>query len=256
MSDDSIKIKDAWEIEIMREAGRIVAQCLKLATEMVAPGVTTGQIDKAVENYIRSRGAVPTFLGYRGYPASICASINHEVVHGIPSPTRELKEGDIISIDIGATYRKYVGDAAVTVPVGKVSESAMRLIEATQGALEAGIRAIRPYGVLMDISKAIQDYAAARGYSVVKKYVGHGVGQEMHEAPQVPNYVDSRFQDYRVVLRPGLVLAIEPMLNEGTDEVETLKDGWTVVTKDGRLSAHFEHTVAVTKNGPVILTLP
>lgn len=256
MSDDAIKIKDAWEIEIMREAGRIVAQCLKLATDMVAPGVTTGQIDKAVENHIRASGAVPTFMGYRGYPASICASINNEVVHGIPSPARALQEGDIISIDIGATYKKYVGDAAVTVPVGKVSDRAMKLIEATRGALEAGIQAIKPYGVLMDISKAIQEHATARGYAIVKKYVGHGVGQEMHEQPQVPNYVDNRFQDYRVVLRPGLVLAIEPMLNEGTDDVQTLKDGWTVVTKDGRLSAHFEHTVAVTKNGPVILTLP
>lgn len=244
-------VKDPWEIDIMREAGRIVADGIDLLIPMVKPGVSTGELDEAFEAFVRSRGAEPTFKGYRGYTASICASINHEVVHGIPSRDRFLREGDILSIDCGATFKGYVGDSAVTVPVGRVSEKAERLMEATRGALEAAIAAMGPGVRLSRVSRAVQQYAESRGYSVVKKYVGHGIGREMHEEPQVPNYV---IDNYEFVLKPGIVLAVEPMLNEGTDDVRVLKDDWTVVTKDGKLSAHFEHTIAVTTGGREVLT--
>lgn len=249
-------VKEPWEIEIMREAGRLVAQGIEVLKGMIRPGVSTEDLDQAFEKYVRSKKAVPTFLGYRGYPASICASINEEVVHGIPSPERVLKEGDLISIDCGVTYRGYVGDSAVTVGVGKVSKEVERLIRVTRESLEAAIRAMGPGVRLSAVSAAVQHHAESNGYSVVKKYVGHGIGQEMHEEPQVPNYVMPVSEKSDYVLRPGIVLAVEPMLNAGGDDVRVLKDDWTVVTLDGKLSAHFEHTIAVTAEGREVLTLP
>ncbi|MBI2899027.1 MAG: type I methionyl aminopeptidase [Planctomycetes bacterium] len=244
-------VKEPWEIEIMRDAGRIVADGLEMLEGMVRPGVSTAELDGAFEKFVVSRGAYPTFKGYRGYVASICASVNEEVVHGIPSFDRKLAEGDILSVDAGATYKGYVGDSAVTFPVGKIGERAARLLDVTRGGLEAAILAMGPGVRLSRICRTIQQYAESRGYSVVKKYVGHGIGREMHEDPQVPNYV---IDNYEFILKPGIVLALEPMVNEGTDDVRVLKDQWTVVTKDGGWSAHFEHTVAVTPTGRDVLT--
>ncbi len=249
-------IKDAWEIDLMREAGRIAGRTLAELVRMVAPGVTTGQVDAKAEELIRAAGAVPTFKGYKGYRHTICASINEEVVHGIPSVERTLKEGDILSIDIGATYKGFVGDTAVTVPVGRASAAALKIIEATKGALDAGIAQMAPKKRLGDVSRAVQEHAEQRGYGVVRNYCGHGVGRDMHEDPQVPNYVAPDLRQMGLVLQPGLVLAIEPMLCEGTYRTKTLADQWTVVTADGKLSAHFEHTIAVTKDGHEVLTLP
>lgn len=250
-------VKEAWEIDLMRQAGRIVAQGLRLLAEHVRPGVTTAELDALYERHVRESGAVPTFKGYRGFPASICVSINEEVVHGIPSPRRILKEGDIVSLDAGATYKGYVGDAAVTLPVGKISPAARRLIDTTREALEEAIKLVAPGVGLSKIAATIQRYAESRGYSVVKKFVGHGIGRQMHEEPQVPNYVDGLpLEQFEYILKPGICIAIEPMLNEGTDDVRTLKDNWTVVTRDRKLSAHFEHTVAVTEKGHEVLTRP
>jgi methionyl aminopeptidase len=247
-------VKTAAEIEIMRQAGQIVGRGLKLLEEMVRPGISTADLDAAFEKHVRGSGAVPTFKGYRGYPASICASINEEVVHGIPAPNRVLKEGDIISIDAGATFKGYVGDAAVTVGVGKITEKAQKLIEVTRQALEEAIKVVGPGAKLSQIARAVQSYAEERGYSVVRDYVGHGIGTSMHEAPQVPNYVMQPIDSFEYVLKPGICIAIEPMVNEGKHHVHTLKDDWTVVTNDKKLSAHFEHTVAVTKDGRDVLT--
>ncbi len=244
-------VKEPWEIDLMRDAGRIVAEGLELLMGLAKPGVSTGELDRAFEELVCSRGAVPTFKGYRGFTASICASINEEVVHGIPSFRRILKEGDILSVDCGATYKGYVGDSAVTVPIGKVGERADRLMRVTRESLEAAIATIGPGVRLSRVCRSVQQYAEFRGYSVVKKYVGHGIGREMHEEPQVPNYV---IDNYEFLLKPGIVLAVEPMLNEGTDDVRVLKDDWTVVTRDGKLSAHFEHTIAVTPTGREVLT--
>lgn len=249
-------LKADWEIELQRKAGKIVARVLQVAQEMAEPGVTTADIDRAAERLIRSSGGVPTFLGYRGFPAHICTSINEEVVHGIPSRRRILKAGDLLSVDVGVTYKGYVADAAITVPVGKVSPRAETLLQTTREALSAAIDAVKPGGRLRTVCQAVQHYAESRGYSVVKKFVGHGVGQNLHEEPQVPNFVDPSFPQIDMMLKPGLVIAIEPMLCEGTGDVHTLADGWTVVTTDGGLSAHFEHTVAVRPNGVEILTLP
>ncbi len=237
----------------MRDAGRITAEVMEELKKMVAPGVTTRDLDEAAEKGILGRGARPTFKGYRGYPASICASVNDEVVHGIPGD-RALKEGDLLSIDIGATYKNYVGDMAVTVPVGKISESSQRLIDVTRGALESAIEVMGPNVRLSRISATIQEYIETRGFSVVKKYVGHGIGNQMHEDPQVPNYVIHPVESFDVMLKPGIVLAIEPMVNEGSDDVRVLDDRWTVVTRDGKRSAHFEHTIAVTETGREVLT--
>ncbi|OHB69854.1 MAG: type I methionyl aminopeptidase [Planctomycetes bacterium RBG_16_43_13] len=247
-------IKENWEIELMREAGRIAAGAVELMKEIVVPGITTRQVDTEVEKFIRSKGAVPTFKGYRGFTASICASINEEVVHGIPGD-RVLKEGDIIGLDVGATYKNYVGDTAVTLPVGKISGQAQKLIDVTRDSLSAAIAVIAPQEKLSTISRTIQNYVESRGFSVVKKFVGHGIGSQMHEDPQVPNYVIEPVESFEMILKPGIVLAIEPMVNEGTDDVRTLKNGWTVVTRDGKLSAHFEHTVAVTDSGNCVLTV-
>lgn len=235
----------------MRVANRMVAEILRETCKMIHPGVTTRQIDKFVYAEITRRGAKPAFLGYRGFPASICASVNEEVVHGIPSD-RGLQGGDILSLDIGLEYDGYFGDCALTIPVGAVNEEARKLMVVCDGALHAGIDQAREGNRLGDISYAVQKFAEDRGYSVVRDFVGHGIGRKMHEEPQIPNF-GSPGTGPR--LRTGMCLAIEPMLNVGGYEVEVLDDKWTVVTKDRTLSAHFEHTIVVTKNGPEILTV-
>ncbi len=249
-------IKDAREIELMRRAGRIVGEGLQLLQRSLRPGMTTEDLDALFEKHVRDSGAKPTFKGYRKFPKSLCTSINEEVVHGIPSAGRVIKEGDLVKLDAGATYQGYVGDSAVTVAVGKISPEAQRLIDATRESLEEAIRTAGPGVKLSEVSLAVQRYAEGRGYSVVKKYVGHGIGRDLHEDPQVPNFVDPSMprENYEYVLRPGICLAIEPMLNLGTDDVRTLADDWTVVTKDRKLSAHFEHTILITKEGRDVLT--
>ena len=235
----------------MGEAGRITARALRLVGEQVRPGVTTGELDSVAEQVIREEGAVPAFLGYHGFPASICTSLNSQVVHGIPGKTR-LREGDIISIDIGAVHEGYYGDSARTFAVGEVSELAKALMDATERSLFAGIALCEPGRHLYDISSAIQTVAEGAGFSVVREYVGHGIGQAMHEEPNVPNYGPA---GKGPLLKEGMVFAIEPMVNAGGAAVESLDDGWTVVTQDGSLSAHFEHTVAITPSGPLVLTV-
>jgi methionyl aminopeptidase len=234
----------------MRQAGRIVAGTLQELAGAVRPGITTIQLDTLARQYIQKSGARPAFLGYHGFPATICTSLNEEVVHGIPG-LRRLKAGDIISIDVGVFYKGYYGDAAATFPVGEVSPLAKRLLEVTRESLYKGIEKAYPGNRLYDISAAIQTYVESRGFSVVRSYVGHGIGSEMHEEPQVPNF---GLPGKGPLLEAGMVLAIEPMVNAGTWEVETLSDDWTVVTKDRNLSAHFEHTVAIMQDGPEILT--
>lgn len=246
-----IVIKSKNEIAIMREAGLIVAQVLEQVQARVKPGVSTEDLDAFAYDFIVKHNAKPAFKGYRGFPASLCTSINNEVVHGIPNKKRVLKEGDIISIDVGAIRDGFVGDGAWTFPVGEVSDVAKRLLETTEGALMAGIHQVRPGKYLEDVSGAVQDYAESRGFSVVREYVGHGIGRAMHEDPQIPNYRQGKRGPQ---LTPGMVLAIEPMVNQGSWETRTLRDKWTVVTQDGKLSAHFEHTVAVTEGEPDILT--
>lgn len=246
-----IILKTAEEIAVLREAGRIVARCLEILAEAIRPGITTGELDAIAEAFIRKSGGIPTFKGYFGYPASICTSPNDVVVHGIPGP-RVLKDGDIVSIDVGVTYKGFVGDAAYTWPVGRVSEAARKLLRVTEEALHAGIAQARPGNRLGDISHAVQAHVEAHGFSVVRDYVGHGVGRRMHEEPQVPNFGPP---GKGPVLAAGMVLAIEPMVNAGGHEVFTDRDNWTVRTRDGKLSAHFEHSVAITEDGPEILTL-
>jgi methionyl aminopeptidase len=246
-------IKTEWEIKIMREAGRIAAEAMELARKLIRPGITTASIDREVEEFILSKGAYPTFKGYRGFPASICVAINEEIVHGIPGE-RILLEGDIISIDIGVTYKNYVGDITKTIPVGKISAEAKRLIEVTEGALEEAVKATVPYARLSQVCSAIQNYAESRGYSVIRKFVGHGVGQKMHEDPEVPNFVPIP-KKHDIILRPGLTFAPEPMITPGSGQARVLGDKWTAVTEDGKLCAHFEHTIVVTKRGREILTL-
>jgi methionyl aminopeptidase len=246
-----ITMKSAREIEIMRRSGKVTSAVLSRLIEAAKPGVTLRELDRLAEKGIRERGGVPTFKGYHGYPASICASVNEVVVHGIPG-SYVLRDGDILSIDIGTTFEGYVSDSAVTLAVGTVSPEAARLMRVTQESLMLGIAQMQKGNRLSDIGHAVQTYAEANGYGVVRALVGHGVGQKMHEEPQVPNWGEP---GKGIVLRPGLVLAIEPMVTEGAWEVETLGDGWTVVTADGKLAAHFEHTVALTEEGPRILTL-
>jgi methionyl aminopeptidase len=242
--------KSDRELTYMRDAGRIVAETHAELKKAVAPGITTQELDNIAEDYITKKGAIPAFKGYYGFPASICASVNEEVVHGIPG-LRALKTGDIISIDIGAVINGYYGDAAQTLPVGTISDDALKLINVTEEALYKGIEQVKVGNRLTDISHAIQKHAENNGYSVVRDYVGHGIGTKMHEAPQVPNF---GLPGHGPRLKPGMCLAIEPMVNMGTYEVETLLDNWTVVTQDRQLSAHFEHSVAVTEKGPLILT--
>jgi methionyl aminopeptidase len=243
--------KSAAELEIMREAGRVTARALRAVGDAVRPGVTTAELDEVAAEVITSAGARAAFKGYHGFPATICSSRNNEVVHGIPGRTR-LSEGDIISVDVGAVVDGYFGDSARTFPVGDVSDEAKRLLEFTRRSLDAGIARCRPGMRLYDIGAAVQSVAEGAGFSVVREYVGHGIGRSMHEEPQVPNYGTA---GKGPTLLPGMVVAIEPMINAGGQAVRQLDDGWTVVTADGSLSAHFEHTVAVTEDGPLILTL-
>jgi methionyl aminopeptidase len=248
-----VVLKSPREIELLRDAGRIARLALDAAKAMVRPGVTTAEIDVEVERVIRSHGATPEFKGYHGYPASSCISVNDEVVHGIPGG-RRLRSGDIVGIDVGARIRNFVGDNAATVPVGTVTPEALRLVETTRECLERAVRECVPGRRLSDIGRAVQEHAEAGGYSLVREYAGHGIGTRMHEDPQVPNYVDAATLKRDMVLKEGLCLAIEPMLNLGGPEVRVLEDDWTVVTKDGSWSAHWEDSVAVTKDGPVVLT--
>lgn len=234
----------------MAEACRIVAEVMEGLKKIVAPGITTKEMDSFAESFIRSKGARPAFKGYRDYPASICTSINEQVVHGIPSSAR-LKEGDVISIDIGVYYKGFYGDAAVTLPLGNIENNTKRLLAVTESALDAGIEKAAAGNRLSDISSAIQTHVEAEGFSVVRTFVGHGIGRELHEEPQIPNFGRP---GEGPEIREGMTLAIEPMVNAGGWEVDILKDGWTAVTKDRSMSAHFEHTVAVTKNGQSILT--
>ena len=248
-----VVLKTSRELAAMRDAGRISARALKLAGEAVEPGVSTWEIDRIVRRYIEGQGAVPTFLGYGGFPASACISVNNVVIHGIPRKDQKLRAGDIVSVDVGATYEGFVGDNAWTFPCGDVSSEAKALMDATRESLFEGIWAAQAGNRIGDIGSAVQRYVEARGYSVVRDFVGHGVGAKMHEDPSVPNYGTP---GRGVRLLPGMTIAIEPMVNQGRHEVQVQKDGWTTVTRDGKLSAHFEHTVAITPDGPVILTKP
>ena len=245
-----IVLKSADEIEKMAKAGRIVAEVLLKLKEKVAPGITTDDLDRMANELIKKRGALPTFVGYRGYPKSICTSVNEEVVHGIPGD-RVLASGDIVGIDCGATCDGFVGDSAMTLPVGEVSEEATRLMRVTEEALAKAIEVVREGKRLGDIGCAVSSHAEGNGFSVVRDFVGHGIGRVMHEDPQVPNYGAA---DSGLRIKVGMVLAIEPMVNLGGSEVEVLADKWTVVTKDRKLSAHFEHTIACTDTGPRVLT--
>lgn len=245
-----IILKSDRELHYMYDAGQIVAGAHRELAKAVRPGVTTLELDRVAEGYILSKQAIPTFKGYNGFPNSICASINEEVVHGIPS-LRQVKSGDIISVDIGATFNGYVGDAAVTLPVGEVDQEAQKLIEVTEKSLYEGIKKAVINNRLSDISHAVQTFAESQGFSVVRDFVGHGVGRNMHEDPQVPNFGQP---GHGPRLKAGMVLAIEPMVNVGDYEVDTLENNWTVVTGDRKRSAHFEHSVAITDEGPWILT--
>lgn len=245
-----IILKSDRELAYMRDAGKIVAETLTEVEKAVKPGVSTLELDRIAEEYIKGRGAIPTFKGYNGFPGNICASINEQVVHGIPG-LKKLKNGDNVSIDIGAVINGYNGDAAVTVAVGDVDASVQKLLEVTEQSLYKGIEKAMAGSRLGDISHAVQAHAEAYGYGVVRDYVGHGIGRKMHEDPQVPNYGQPGRGPR---LKSGMTLAIEPMINLGTHEVKTLDDGWTVVTKDGKPSAHFEHTIAITDDKPEILT--
>ena len=247
-----IVLKTGRELSVMKEACRISAGALQLIGRAVEPGVTTAELDLMAEKYILGQGAVPNFKNYQGYPATACISINNEVIHGIPSEERIIKNGDIVSVDLGAMFEGYHGDNAATFAAGDVSPEAKRLMDATRESLYEGINAVRAGGRIGDISSAIQTYVEARGYSVVRQFVGHGVGTSLHEAPEVPNFGTA---NRGVRLSAGMTLAIEPMVNMGGEEVKVLPDGWTVLTCDGSFSAHFEHTVAITNDGPVIMTV-
>ncbi|TCS81526.1 type I methionyl aminopeptidase [Tepidibacillus fermentans] len=242
--------KSDYEIDLMRIAGRIVAQTHQILSKHIRPGITTKELDKIAEDFIRSQGAIPSFLGYGGFPASICTSVNDELVHGIPGD-RVLKEGDILSIDIGADYKGYHGDSAWTYAVGKISDEAAKLLKVTEESLYKGLEKATPEYRLSDISHAIQQHVEAHGYSIVREYVGHGIGSNLHEDPQIPNYGPP---NHGPRLKPGMALAIEPMVNAGERYVKTLADRWTVVTQDHSLCAHFEHTIVITKDGHEILT--
>lgn len=247
-----IVLKTGRELNIMKEACRISAGALQTAGKAVEPGVTTAEIDRLAEEYIRSQGGEPNFKNYEGYPATACISINNEVIHGIPSSKRKLCAGDIVSIDLGAKFDGYHGDNAATFACGDVTPEAKRLMDTTRESLYEGIKAACAGGRIGDIGHAVQAYVEARGYSVVRKFVGHGVGTHLHEAPEVPNFGTP---GRGIRLLPGMTLAIEPMVNAGGADVKVLPDGWTVLTKDGSLSAHFEHTVVITADGPKIMTL-
>ena len=246
-----ISLKSPREIEAMRRAGRITAQARALAGSMVAPGVTTLEIDKAVRRFIESQGAKPSFLGYSGFPGSACISVNEEVIHGIPGP-RVLKEGDIVSIDVGAFIDGFHGDCAATYACGQISDAAKKLIEVTQQSFWEGMKFARPGQRVSDISHAVQQYVESNGCSVVRDFIGHGVGAKLHEAPEVPNFGPAGRGPR---LLPGMTLAVEPMVNAGDWRVKVLKDGWTTVSLDGSLTAHYENTILITEDGPEVLTV-
>ena len=248
-----IQLKTPEQIELMKIAGRITGETLLMAKELIREGITTKELDDKIRLYIKKCGAKPTFLGYGGFPGSACISINEEVIHGIPSHSRVLKNGDIVKIDVGATYKGFTGDSAATFPVGEISQEAQKLIDVTRESFFKGIEAIEKAQTprLGDIGFAIQSYAESNGFSVVREFVGHGVGKELHEEPNVPNFGT---QGRGTRIYPGMTLAIEPMINAGERYVRTLKDGWTVVTQDSKLSAHYEHSIAVTDNGIILLT--
>ena len=248
----SVETKSARELEIMRRAGSVVARSLEVLAKACVPGIDTEELDKLAAAELKRRGAKPAFLGYRGFPAVLCASINEEVVHGIPKRGRVLREGDIIGLDFGAEVDGYFGDAALTVPVGRVSDEARRLIDTTREALRKGIETARNGLRVGDIASAIQRHAESAGFSVVREFIGHGIGRSLHEDPPVPNYGEP---GTGTRLRPGMTLAVEPMINAGGAAVRVLDDRWTAVTTDGSLSAHFEHTVVVTDGDPEVLTL-
>jgi methionyl aminopeptidase len=247
-----IIIKSPQEIKILRESNRIVAQVLASLKEAIRPGVSTKELDRLAEELTRQKGAIPAFKGYNGYPATLCVSVNEEIIHGIPGP-RRLREGDLVSLDMGVRYRGYYGDAAITLPLGRVSQRAKRLLQVTKGALKRAIEIAVPGNRLSDISHAIQSYAEGKGFSVVREFVGHGIGKKLHEDPQITNYGPPHQGPF---LKVGMVLALEPMVNVGTWRAKLLPDGWTAVTADGSLSAHFEHTIAITDDGPLILSRP
>jgi methionyl aminopeptidase len=246
-----ITVKTAAEIEIMQQANRIVAGVLSLLQKNMRSGLTTMQMDKWAEEYCRDHGAEPAFKGYRGFPGSLCISINEQVVHGIPSSKVNVREGDIVSVDFGTRYKGFYGDSAVTIPVGRISEENEKLLTVTREALERGINQVRVGNRISDISRAVQEHVEKFGFSVVRQFVGHGIGISLHEGPEVPNYVQKQASP-RVL--DGMVIAIEPMVNVGTHKVKVLKDGWTVITADRKPSAHFEHSVAATADGPLVLS--
>ncbi len=248
-----VVLKTVQEIEKMKLAGKISARALKLAGEMVEPGISTGKIDEAVSKYIKSQGAASSTLGYSGFPKSCCISVNNEIIHGIPSNSCILKSGDIVSIDISANIGGYHGDNAYTFACGDISENAKKLINATKESLQKAISVAKVGNRLGDVGNTVEEYVKERGYSVVRDFVGHGVGASLHEDPSVPNYGKP---GHGLRLREGMTIAIEPMVNEGTSEFITLDDGWTIITADKKLSAHCEHTVAITSSGPLILTDP
>ena len=251
MAQNQVELKSADEIALMRDAGRIVAEILDELEKAVAPGVSTWELDQLSESLIYQKGAKPAFKGYLGFPSCLCASINHEVVHGIPSKKRKLVEGDLMKLDFGVVYKGYYGDSARTVPVGKVTDQARALIDATRESLYKGIEQMVAGNRIGDIGHAVQRHVEAKGFTVVRDFVGHGIGKKLHEQPQVPNFGSP---STGMKLRPGIVLAIEPMVNVGTHKVEVLDDEWTAVTLDRKLSAHWEHTILVTEGAPEILT--
>ena len=246
-----IILKSPREIALMRAGGRILAEVMERLRVFVKPGTSTAEIDREVETFIEEKGAKPAFKGYRGFPATVCTSINEEVVHGIPSPTRRLKEGDIIGLDLGCIVDGYYADCAFTLALGEVPPRVQQLLDVTQESLERGVDQCRPGRRLGDVSHAVQEHVERHGFSVVRAFVGHGIGRELHEDPQIPNFGEA---GRGPLLKPGMVLAIEPMVTMGGWEVRILPDRWTAVTEDGSLAAHFEHTVAITDNGPDILT--
>ena len=253
LMNKAVEVKTPEELAIMRRAGGVVADILVLLKGLVKPGMTTGEIDQIAREELKKRGAKPAFLNYHGFPGVICVSINSEVVHGIPSDKRVLKDGDIVGLDFGAIIDGWYGDSAMTIPVGTISPEAERLVRVTRECLEKALTAVKDGNRIGDIGFAVQSHAQAHGYTLVREFVGHGIGRSLHEEPPIPNYGKA---GHGARLKTGMTIAIEPMVNMGGPEVATLGDGWTAVTKDGKLSAHFEHTVAVTDTGYDILTLP
>ncbi|CAK8711502.1 methionine aminopeptidase, type I [Candidatus Electrothrix aarhusensis] len=250
-NEKNIIVKTSGEIEVMRQANSIVADVLEMLQQEMRPGLTTRQLDRWAHDCCQDHGGQPAFLGYRGFPASLCVSINEQIVHGIPSKKVKVREGDIVSVDFGVIYNGFYGDSAVTIPVGKLTTRKERLLQVTQEALERGIRQVKIGNRISDVSAAVQEHAENNGFSVVRQFVGHGIGSSLHEAPEVPNYIQDQ-PSPRIL--EGMVIAIEPMVNIGTAKVKVLKDGWTVITADKKPSAHFEHSVAATAEGPLVLS--